>query len=59
MASGASVASQGGSLVQDRASSSTFIPTAESGRSERGEERRRGDRKENSTSVVLNGLTLP
>lgn len=59
MASGASVASQGGSLVQDGASSSTFIPTAESGRSERGEERRRGDRKENSTSVVLNGLTLP
>ncbi|URE05151.1 hypothetical protein MUK42_19537 [Musa troglodytarum] len=33
MASGASVAPQGGSLLQDGASSSTFMPIAESGRS--------------------------
>ncbi|CAL9045700.1 unnamed protein product [Musa banksii] len=32
MASGASVVPEGGSLLQDGASSSTFIPTAESGR---------------------------
>ncbi|RWW71700.1 hypothetical protein BHE74_00020532 [Ensete ventricosum] len=48
MASGASVEPQGGSLLRDGAPSSTFIPTAESGRSEGGEERRtrRQERKQ-------------